>query len=121
MTHYFIARRLFDAGRVLDKLRHIDPFTRREIDGQYFDVLGSQLWHGDIAYLAFLAIVIAISYFTYRWIEKPGREWVRNRIQTRQRSAPSRHIESACPIGASDHRGADLTERIKALPGKQRI
>ena len=121
MTHYFIARRLFDAGRVLDKLGHIDPFTRREIDGQYFDVLGSQVWHGDIAYLVFLAIVIAISYFTYRWIEKPGREWVRNWIQTRQRSAPSRHIESACQIGASDHRGADLTERIKALPGKQRI
>jgi len=101
MTHYFIARRLFDAGRVLDKLGHIDPFTRREIDGQYFDVLGSQLWHGDIAYLAFLAIVIAISYFTYCWIEKPGRERVRNWIQTRQRSA--------------------LTERIKALPEKQRI
>src|SRR5882672_11274546 len=31
----------------------------------------------------FLAMVIAVSYFTYRWIEKPGREWVRDWVHTR--------------------------------------
>jgi len=41
--------------------------------------LGTQLMYGDIAYLAYLAMIIAMSYFTYLWIEKPGREWVRNR------------------------------------------
>ncbi len=102
MTHFFIARRMFDAGRALEKLWHVDPFTPREINGQYFDALGTQLWHGDIAYPVFLAMVIAVSYFTYRWIEKPGREWVRDWAHTRQRSAASRNIESA-------ERAPDLT------------
>lgn len=94
LTHYFIARRLGDAGRVLNKLWDIDVFARREIDGQYFDVLGTQQWHGDIAYPIFLATVIAVSYFTYCWIEKPGRDWVRDRIHTRQRSAAPRSDET---------------------------
>ncbi|HEU4644027.1 MAG TPA: acyltransferase [Burkholderiales bacterium] len=95
MTHYFIARRMFDAGRVLEKWWHVDPFTRREIDGQVVEVLGTRLWHGDIAYPVFLATVIAVSWFTYRWIEKPGREWARNRARMRQRSAAPRGVGSA--------------------------
>jgi len=90
MTHVFIERRIFDAGRLLEKLWHIDPFTQREINGQVRDVLGTELWHGDIAYLVFLALVVAVSYFTYRWIEKPGRDWVRNRVQGR--SVPMRPV-----------------------------
>ena len=90
MTHFFIARRLVDVGRAVNKLWDIDIFARREIDGQYIDVLGTQQWHGDIAYPIFLAIVIAVSYFTYRWIEKPGREWTRDWVHTRQRSAVPR-------------------------------
>ena len=95
MTHYFIARRMFDAGRALQKWWHVDPFTRREIDGQVVDVLGTRLWHGDIAYPVFLATVIAVSYLTYRWIEKPGRQWARDRAHMRQRTAASRSGESA--------------------------
>jgi peptidoglycan/LPS O-acetylase OafA/YrhL len=95
MTHFFVARRFSDAGRTLNKLWDIDVFTRREFDGKYFDVLGTELWHGDIGYLVFLATVIAISYFTYRWIEKPARDWARVWVHTRQRSAASRGIESA--------------------------
>ena len=56
--------------------------------------MGTQLWHGDIAYLAYLAMIIAMSYFTYRWIEKPAREWVRNRVERRRQQA-SRSIVSA--------------------------
>jgi peptidoglycan/LPS O-acetylase OafA/YrhL len=97
MTHVFIARRLFDAGRALERLWHIDLFTRREIGGQVRDVLGTELWHGDIAYLVFLAAVVAVSYFTYRWIEKPGRDWVRNRVQRRPdpiRPVPIRSVQT---------------------------
>jgi peptidoglycan/LPS O-acetylase OafA/YrhL len=84
MTHVFIARRLFDAARALDKLWHIDLFTHLrhyESAGHSFDLLGTQRWQGDIAIVVFLATVIAVSYFTYRWIEKPGRDWVRNQVQ----------------------------------------
>jgi peptidoglycan/LPS O-acetylase OafA/YrhL len=95
MTHAFIGRRLFDAANALDKLWHIEPFTHRDINGRDFYFLGTQLWHGDIAYLVYLAMIIAMSYFTYRWIEKPGREWVRNRVLTRQRAATSHSTVSA--------------------------
>jgi len=96
MTHVFIAKRMFDAGIQLDKRWHIDPFTHREIDGGDVAFLGTQLWHGDIAYPVYLAMIIAMSYFTYRWIEKPAREWVRNRVRRRQqRTVTSRSIVSA--------------------------
>jgi peptidoglycan/LPS O-acetylase OafA/YrhL len=84
MTHVFVERRMFDAAGALDKLWHINPFTHRDINGQDFYFLGTQLWHGDVAYLVYLAMIITMSYFTYRWIEKPGREWVRSRVR-RQR------------------------------------
>ena len=90
MTHVFIAKRLFDAGYQLDKRWHINPFTHREIDGESVEFLGTQLWHGDIAYPIYLAMILAMSYFTYRWIEKPARDWVRKRVHTRRRTATSR-------------------------------
>ena len=95
MTHVFVERRMFDAGYQLEKLFHIDPFTRSVIDGRDIVFLGTRLWHGDIAYLGYLAMIITMSYFTYRWIEKPAREWVRNRIRTRQRIGTSRSIARA--------------------------
>jgi peptidoglycan/LPS O-acetylase OafA/YrhL len=96
MTHVFVGERLFNAGSVLAKLWHVDPFTHREIDGHDFYFLGTQLWHGDMAYAVYLALIIAMSYFTFRWIEKPAREWARNRVRTRQQQpATSRSIVSA--------------------------
>jgi peptidoglycan/LPS O-acetylase OafA/YrhL len=96
MTHVFIAKRMFDAATQVEKRWHINPFTHREIDGGDVAFLGTQLWHGDIAYAVYLAMIIAMSYFTYRWIEKPAREWVRNRVRRRrQQTASSRSIVSA--------------------------
>jgi peptidoglycan/LPS O-acetylase OafA/YrhL len=98
MTHVFFARRLFDAARALGKLWNIDLFThltQYEPNGHYLDLLGTQRWQGDIADLVFLATVIAVSYFTYRWIERPGRDWVRDRVEARQRTAAARSVVSA--------------------------
>ena len=95
MTHVFVERRVFDAASAFDKLWHIELFTHRDINGQDFYFLGTQLWQGDVAYPVYLAAIIAMSYFTYRWIEKPGREWVRNRILWRRQDAASRRVVSA--------------------------
>jgi peptidoglycan/LPS O-acetylase OafA/YrhL len=95
MTHLFIARRLLDVGRALDKFWNIDFLMQHEIDGRRAYLLGTQLWYGDIAYLLFLAIVVAVSYVTYLRIEKPGRDWVRNRVHAPQRSVAPHGIESA--------------------------
>jgi len=82
MTHAFIERCWRDAAFALEKHWQIHAFTHRDIGGQDTAFFGTQLWHGDIAYLAYLAMVIAASVLTYRWIEKPGREWAR-RIASR--------------------------------------
>jgi peptidoglycan/LPS O-acetylase OafA/YrhL len=98
MTHVFVARRFFDAGRVLYKVAHIDVFTHLKEYlpyGHYLDLMGPDRWQGDIANVVFLATVIAVSAFTYRWIEKPGRDWVRDRIQARDRVAGSRETVGA--------------------------
>lgn len=83
MTHVFVAERMFDAAIQVEKRWHIEPFTHRAVDGGDVAFLGTRLWHGDIAYAAYLAMIIALSCFTYRWIEKPAREWVRNRVGKR--------------------------------------
>ena len=77
-------KRFVDAGRALDKLWQVDAFTPLEIDGQVVKLLGTRLWHGDIASLAYLAVIIAVSYITFQWIEKPARDWVRRRAAARQ-------------------------------------
>ena len=41
---------------------------------------GTQLWEGDLYFIVYLAIVIITSYFTFTFIEKPGRDWVRRRV-----------------------------------------
>ena len=95
MTHVFVERRMFEAASALDKLLHIQPFTHRDVNGVDFYFLGTRMWHGDVAYLAYLAMIVAMSYFTYRWIEKPGREWVRARL--RASSSSRREPRSAHP------------------------
>jgi peptidoglycan/LPS O-acetylase OafA/YrhL len=81
MTHFLVERTAFDAAGALDTLWHIGPFTHRNVDGRDARFLGTQLWHGDLAYPVMLALVIAVSCLTYRWIEKPGRKWVRDRVR----------------------------------------
>jgi peptidoglycan/LPS O-acetylase OafA/YrhL len=80
MTHVFIMMRFVDAGRVLERVWQVDAFTRREIYGQQMKFFGFEPWQGDLATLAYLAAVVAASYFSYRWIEKPARDWVRKHV-----------------------------------------
>lgn len=90
MTHVFVERRLFDAASALGKLWQIEPFSHRYVNGQDFYFLGTRPWHGDVAYPVYLALIVAMSCFTYRWIEKPAREWVKERVRGRQQTAASR-------------------------------
>jgi peptidoglycan/LPS O-acetylase OafA/YrhL len=98
MTHLFVARRSFDLGRLINKIWHIDPFTHLAQylpQGHYLDLVGRTRWEGDIANVVFLAAVIAVSHFTYRWIERPGRDWARDRVHVPERAAAPRGAVSA--------------------------
>ncbi len=88
MTHVFIAKRMFDAAIQVEQRWHVIPFTHREIDGRDVAFLGTQLWHGDVAYAVYLAMIIAMSYLTYRWIENPAREWARDWSRARRAHRP---------------------------------
>jgi peptidoglycan/LPS O-acetylase OafA/YrhL len=88
MTHVFVEQRLFDVAGVFGKVSHLDPFTHRDIAGQDIYFLGIQQWQGDLVYPVYLTLVIVMSCFTYFWIEKPAREWVRNRVQGRPQAMP---------------------------------
>jgi peptidoglycan/LPS O-acetylase OafA/YrhL len=66
MTHYFIAR------------RSVEWVAFAKAQGiPVVDTLGTDRWAGDVALLCYLAIVIAVSAATYRFIEAPCRDWVR--------------------------------------------
>ncbi|WP_316858307.1 acyltransferase [uncultured Cohaesibacter sp.] len=39
---------------------------------------GGNLWLGDLSQLVMLGVTIVLAYFTYRYIEEPGRIWSRN-------------------------------------------
>jgi peptidoglycan/LPS O-acetylase OafA/YrhL len=88
MTHVFIAKRMFDAAIQVEQRWHINPFMHRDIGGRDVAFLGTQLWHGDVAYAVYLAMIIAMSYLTYRWIEKPAREWARDWSRARRAHRP---------------------------------
>jgi len=72
MTHVFIEERLFNTGGALAKLVARRPLYPREIDGRDFYFLGTQLWHGDRGYAVYLAMIIAMSYFTCPLDRKAG-------------------------------------------------
>ena len=86
MTHVFVEQRLFDVAGVFSRITHLNAFTHRDIAGHDIYFLGIQQWQGDMIYLVYLALVIVMSYFTYYWIEKPAREWVRHRVPARRQT-----------------------------------
>jgi peptidoglycan/LPS O-acetylase OafA/YrhL len=92
----------FEAGTASAILRLRPPVLLGTISYSIYMARSSSL-HGDIAYPVYLAMIIAMSYVTYRWIEKPARESVRDWAHTRQRSAASRSIESAERIPGLNH------------------
>jgi peptidoglycan/LPS O-acetylase OafA/YrhL len=107
MTHAFIERSWRDAAYAIEKHWHVSPFTAGNVDGRETQLLGTQPWQGDVAYVAYLAMVVAVSYFTYRWIEKPGREWARKRGSRR---GPRAAHPAPGPAGDAAPGGGPLEE-----------
>ena len=89
MTHVFVGQIMFDAASAFGKVFHFTAFTHRDIEGKDFTFLGTQLWEGDVVYVTYLALIIIMSYLTYRWIEKPARDWVRDRVDRKGRRVVS--------------------------------
>jgi peptidoglycan/LPS O-acetylase OafA/YrhL len=94
LTHFFFVLQL---PVVVKHVLHRDLWRAMPLDnGQYVWVYGNNAWQGTFFYLAILALTLAFSTLTFRWIETPGREWARRRVQ-RPRAA----VESS-PAGARE-------------------
>ena len=88
LNHVFVQDRILNFFKLLE-IKNVDVFfvpDSMELSKTADVMLGTTVWHADLYVLLMLALVIAISHFTYRWIEMPGREWAK-RIIKRRRAA----------------------------------
>jgi peptidoglycan/LPS O-acetylase OafA/YrhL len=75
LTHFFFVL-LFPL--VVKRLAGQDLWTPMPIGGgQYVLAFGRNELEGTLFYAAVMAVTLAFSAFTYRWIETPGRDWSR--------------------------------------------
>lgn len=88
LNHVFVQDRIMNFFKLLE-IKNVDVFfvpDSMELSKTADVMLGTTVWHADLYVLLMLALVVAISHFTYRWIEMPGREWTK-RIIKRRRAA----------------------------------
>lgn len=75
LTHFLFVGLL---PSVVKKLTHVDFWTPMQLaSGQYVMAFGRNDVEGTLFFGLLLAITIAFSALTYRWVEVPGREWTR--------------------------------------------
>lgn len=88
LNHVFVQDRIMNFFKLLE-IKNVGVFfvpDSMELSKTADVMLGTTVWHADLYVLLMLALVVAISHFTYRWIEMPGREWTK-RIIKRRRAA----------------------------------
>jgi peptidoglycan/LPS O-acetylase OafA/YrhL len=75
LTHYLIVFLFPIAVKHIFRVDLWTPFALPS--GQYVQLFGRNNVEGTLFFLLVLALTLAFSAFTYRWIETPGREWSR--------------------------------------------
>ncbi len=79
MTHFIFVLVL---PSLVKRLVRQDLWTPMPLPtGQYVMVFGRDNVEGTLLYGAVLALTVAFSAFTYRWIETPGRDWTRRWVR----------------------------------------
>ena len=75
LTHFFFVMLV---PVVVKKLARLDLWTPMPLPGgQYVQAYGRNDLEGTLFYIAVLALTLAFSALTYRWVETPGRDWSR--------------------------------------------
>jgi len=89
LTHFLIVSAF---PTVVKHVFHMDLWTPFALaNGQYLRLFGRNSVEGTFFYLLVLALTLAFSAFTYRWIETPGREWSRRWAGRPNTAAAAKH------------------------------
>jgi peptidoglycan/LPS O-acetylase OafA/YrhL len=103
MTHYFLV--VIVPTFFKHALRH-DYTAMMPIPGeQPVEVFGRNDLEGTLFYLAVLGLTLVVSGFTYRWIERPGRDWSR---RWAARPAPTAKAEPSVKAEAAPSAGSRI-------------
>lgn len=81
MTHFLVILLVFNAAGMLSRFLGRSLRTPVLEDGREVELLGTQLWHGDLILLFVLTATILVSHFTYRFVEEPAYRWSRKLAQ----------------------------------------
>jgi peptidoglycan/LPS O-acetylase OafA/YrhL len=101
MTHYLL---VVLVPTFFKHALHRDYSAMMPIPGEKaVEVFGRNDLEGTLFYLAVLALTLVVSGFTYRWIEKPGRDWSRRwaaRPAVTERADPAVKAEAAPSVAS---------------------
>lgn len=85
MTHSYLHGRLKNAAILAEKATNQSYFLDQEAR-----LFGSTLWAGDLFILAAFLLTIAVSYLTWRWIERPSQKFLSELIFVKRKKSNAR-------------------------------
>lgn len=92
LTHFFVV--LILPG-IVKRVTGADLWTAMPLpDGQWVMAYGRNAVEGTLLYGLALALTLAFSALTYRWVETPGREWTRKWLARPERAPQARTVHS---------------------------
>lgn len=95
MTHYFVVMTL---PVVFKYVLRLDLWTPVMLEsGQALQLFGRNPAEGTFLYVLVIALTVALSAFTYRWVEAPGRNWSR-RWAGRLEASPGANRGATRPV-----------------------
>jgi peptidoglycan/LPS O-acetylase OafA/YrhL len=92
LTHFFVVLIL---PSVVKRITHTDLWTPMALPGgQWVRAYGRNDIEGTLLYAVAVALTLAFSAFTYRWVETPGREWTRRWLAQPKRAPQAHAVQS---------------------------
>ncbi|PJG54886.1 hypothetical protein CVM73_12380 [Bradyrhizobium forestalis] len=98
MLHPFVRAVVRAILMVVERLAHMELFVSYALSPGHEPTkvvsMNGSLWLGDLLQIAMLLLTVLLSVATYRFVEEPGRNWVR-RLADRRKAAAVRSAQPA--------------------------
>lgn len=77
MVHSFIHERFFNTAHLFERFSRVELLYPMQTDRYVVKAFGPAWWIGDAVSILMLVVVVSASLMTYRYIEKPTRNWAK--------------------------------------------